>query len=339
MTKQTLGGWLVHVMREADGALSLEEALHVIMDSMKDYCPSQSVAVLLVDDDTKELRVKISRQISYTFVKQFRQSGPGATAERVVLEQEPMLLNDLDPASDIYGEIKLEHEFTSAILAPIVSNQRGVGYIFCDRANGEQFNDSDLLHLQVLGYLIGNLIEKFVLIQTSKKLSQIDDASGALQYKAFIPAMATELQRAREHDYHVMLALLSVDAFRKYIETYGIDEAHALLAEVARLVTEQVRDMDILARFGADEFILCLSGVTTDEGRSKLERLRADVAAHVLGQGDTEINLTIGALELASSKDMRRSLQDILAALGKQLVAAKNAAGGAVAMGSMEQGT
>ena len=51
-----------------------------------------------------------------------------------------------------------------------------------------------------------------------------------------------------------------MDAFRKYIETYGIDEAHALLAEVVEIVKEHIRDMDILARFGADEFILCLSG-------------------------------------------------------------------------------
>ena len=39
MTQKTLGGWLVHVMSRSDGALSLEEALHVIMDSMKDYFP------------------------------------------------------------------------------------------------------------------------------------------------------------------------------------------------------------------------------------------------------------------------------------------------------------
>ena len=74
MTTPTLGGWLVHVMREADGALSLEEALHVIMDSMKEYFPCQSVAVILIDDDTKELRIKISRQISYTFVKKFHRT-------------------------------------------------------------------------------------------------------------------------------------------------------------------------------------------------------------------------------------------------------------------------
>jgi len=323
MTTPTLGGWLVHVMKAADSSLSLEEALHVIMDSMKEYFPSQSVAVILIDDDTKELRIKISRQISYTFVKKFHRDGPSPTAERVVLEQRPVLLNGVDRKSDTFKELKLEHDFASAVLAPVVKNQRGIGYIFCDRANDEPFNDSDLLHLQVIGYVIGNLIEKFELIKSTKKLSSVDDASGALQYKAFIPAMARELERGRTHDYGVALALIAVDAFRKYVETYGINAAHLLLAEVAGIIKENVRDMDLLARFGADEFILCLSGMTDEEARNKLEAIRDSVQGKAVGQGDFTVEVTIGALALTDEQDMKRNLQDMLAVLGRSLVESK----------------
>ena len=265
MVDQTLGGWLVHVMRQADGALSLEESLHVIMDSMKTYYPCQSVALILIDGDTKELHIKISRQISYTFVKKYHRDGPSPTAERVVLEQEPQLLNGLDRASDTYAQLKLEHDFSSAVLAPVIKNKRGVGYIFCDRSGDEAFTAADLLHLQVVGFLIGSLIEKFELIQTGKKLSQIDDATGTLQYKAFVPALATELERAKSHGYAVSIALVSVAAFRNYIETYGIDAAHGLLAEVAALIKERSREMDFVGRFGADDhfaFELLIGEVT-----------------------------------------------------------------------------
>ena len=337
MSTPSLGGWLVHVMREADGALSLEESLHVIMDSMKTYFPSQSVAVLIIDDDTKELRIKISRQISYTFVKKFRQDGPSPTAERAVLEQNPILLNNTSIDSPEYGELKLEHDFSSAVLAPIIKNQRGVGYIFCDRAEEEgQFNESDLLHLQVIGYLIGNTMEKFELVQEGKKLAQTDDATGTLQYKAFVPALATEFERARTHDYQVVLGLVAVDAFRKYLDTYGIDEAHALLAEVAELIKKNTTEMDMLARFGADEFILCLSGRKEDEALQTLEGIRGSVEEQVIGQGDMPTNVTIGGISLKEERDFKHSLQEILGALGKSLVAAKAMDGSQVVMGHIE---
>jgi diguanylate cyclase (GGDEF)-like protein len=319
----SLGGWLVHVMRKADGALSLEEGLHVIMDSMKAYFPSQSVAVILIDEDTGELRIKISRQISYTFVKQYHRSEPSPIAEQVVLEQRPILLNDVDHASDIYRSLKLEHDFTSAVLAPVIRNQRGVGYIFCDREDHDVFDESDLLHLQVIGMLIGSMIERFDLIQAGKKLSQLDDATHVLQYKAFIPALGVELERARTHGYGVGLALIAVEAFRKYIETHGIGEAHALLEEVAGIVKRNIREMDVIARFGADEFILYLSGLTAGETRDKLNTLVHAISEQAVGQGEGGIHVTVGALALVKIEDQRRTLQDVLGALGKNLVAAK----------------
>jgi diguanylate cyclase (GGDEF)-like protein len=295
------------------------------MDSMKLYFPCQSVAVILIDDDTKELRIKISRQISYTFVKKFHKDGPSPTAEQVVLEQRPTLFNDVDKASDTYNELKLEHDFNSAVLVPVVKNQRGIGYIFCDRSQGKNFEDSDLLHLQVIGYLTGNLIEKFELVKSSKKLSSLDDSTQTLQYKAFVPALATELERAKTHDYQVTIAMLVVDAFRRYVDTYGIDDAHALLAETAGIIKNHIRDMDILARFGADEFILCLSGTTTEEAQSKLEAIRDDVTDKAVGHGDSSpVTITIGAISLSTQKAKKQSLQTILATLGKTMVQAKS---------------
>lgn len=327
MSSPTLGGWMVHVMRRADGALSLEESLHVIMDSMKEYFPCQSVAVILIDEDTKELRIKISRQISYTFVKKFHRDGPSPTAERVVLEQSPLLLNRIDPESAAYRELKLEHDFTSAVLAPVVKTQRGVGYIYADRQDAAEFTESDLLHLQVIGYLIGQMMEKFELVSQSRKLSTIDDATQALQYKAFVPAAATELQRARTHGYPLTLALLSVDAFRTYIDTYGIQAAHGLLAEVVRIARTRITEMDILARFAADAFVLCLSGQDADAGRASIEGLRKAVFDQAVGQGEANILLTIGALTVPPDGGRRASVQDLLGALGRNLVEAKNQGG------------
>ena len=86
-------------------ARSGEEALHAILDSMKEFFPCQSVAVVFVDDDTKELRIKISRHISYTYAKSYRRGSPGPAESRVVLEQQPLLIAEADPGSEVYAEI------------------------------------------------------------------------------------------------------------------------------------------------------------------------------------------------------------------------------------------
>ena len=81
-------------------------------------------AVILIDDDTKEMRIKIARQISYTFTKSFKKNEPPPMVERVVHENAPLLFNNIAKDSDEYRQIKLEHDFQSAILVPIIRNQR-----------------------------------------------------------------------------------------------------------------------------------------------------------------------------------------------------------------------
>jgi len=320
---QTLGNWLFHVFREADGSLALEEALHVIMDSIKDYFPCQSMALVLIDEDTSEMRIKTSRQISYSFVKKFKKSGPGPAVFEVVLEQQPLHIEVAERDSDIYKEVKLEHDFDSAVLVPIIKQQRGVGYVFTDRSGDSPFTTADVVHLQVLGYLIGNLIDKFEILKATKHLSRIDDASKALKYDAFVPAFLTETQRALSYNYSLTLALLDVDAFRKYLETYGIDRAHALLADITGIVKEHVRDMDILARFGADELVLCLSGLSATEAEQLLHTVQEQIEQRLVTEAAASIGLTVGALLIESERDLKRPLQEILAALGRNLVEAK----------------
>lgn len=318
-----LDGWLAEVFHKTAEALALEEALHTILDSMVECFPCQSIAILLIDEDTKELRIKMARRITYTFMKQFRREAPGPAVTRVVLEQQPLLVSDANPRSDLYAELKLEHDFGAAAVVPLLKDHRGIGYLFCDRCPGESFAKSDLVHLQVVALLINNLMEKFELLRERKQLSPLDDASGALKYSTFVPALCAELKAAGDRGRPVTLAIADVPSFRNYLEMYGVPGAHALLAGAVAAVRPHLRKKDLLGRYGADEFILCLSGANESEARRRLLAIHADIVARSGGGKDLPVQAFIGALVLDDPKDMRHPQQDILAVLGRHLMDAK----------------
>jgi diguanylate cyclase (GGDEF)-like protein len=327
-----LGGWLVHVLREADSALSMEEALHAILDSMKVYFPMQSGAMVLIDDDTNEARISMSRQISYTFTKEFRRKTLGPHIEAMLLSQEPLLVIKAAHNQELYSEIKLEHDFNSAVMAPVIKGHRSIGYVFCDRASEPPFNESDMLHLQVIGFLIGNLMVKFELMQERKQLSSQDDATGALKYTAFVAALGRELKRAESHRYPVVLALLQFPAFRNFLDTMGIDKAHAALAQLARITGRHTREMDFLARYSADRLVLCLSGMTEAETRNILESIQNEATREIAPGSGIQVSVPIGALLLESPSSKKKPLQAIVGALGKALVEASASGSGTIHM-------
>lgn len=323
--ERTLGGWLVHVLREADSALSMEEAFHAIFDSMKIYFPMQSGAMVLIDDDTNEARITMSRQISYSFTKEFRKKSPGPHIEAMLLSHEPLMITKASHDDALYSEIKLEHEFNSAVLAPVIKGHRSVGYLFCDRVSEPPFNESDLLHLQVIGFLIGNLMVKFELMQERKQLSSQDDATGALKYTAFVAALGRELKRAESHSYPIALALLHFPAFRNFLDTFGIDKAHAALAQLAGIAGRHTREMDFLARYSADRLVLCLSGMTEAETRKILETLQSEATREIAMGSGIQVSVPVGALILESTASKKKPLQSIVGTLGKALVEANGA--------------
>jgi GGDEF domain-containing protein len=106
-----------------------------------------------------------------------------------------------------------------------------------------------------------------------------------------------------------------------------------LLAGIVAAARDQIRDMDVLGRFAADELVLCFSGLTLEEAQSKIENIRTAVARRVLGKPDIPVELTIGILSLTSNADLKRRIQDIFAGLGRKLIAAKAKGTGHVVAG------
>jgi GGDEF domain-containing protein len=311
---------MVHVLREADSALSFEEALHAILDSMKVFFPAQSVAVVMVDDETQEVRIKISRQISYSFVKQFHRKAPGPHIESLMLRQQPLLLTAAEPGAELYQEVKLEHDFTSAVLVPVIQSHRSVGYVFCDRREPPPFDESDQLHLQVIGFLIGSLMVKFELLQERRHFSPLDDATGALKYSAFVPALAAELKRSVAHAYPVAVALLHVPAFRFYLDTHGIDRAHALLADLVKRVGRHTRETDLVSRYSADRLVVCLSGATEAEALARLGDIQALAQRELGTDSGIPVNVLVGGVVLRSDAAKQKPMQDLMGLLGHALI-------------------
>jgi len=243
-----------------------------------------------------------------------------AVVERVLVGQEAVLINEVPRDSERYNEVKLEHDFVSAALAPIIKNHRAVGYIHCDRAREPLFNDSDLLHLQVIGLLIGSLMVKFELLRERKMLSHVDDASGALKYGAFVPALSRELQRAVAHQYPVVLALIHLPAFRNFLDAYGIDRAHAALADTVKILRGHLREVDLLARYSADHFVVCLSGMGAGEAQALLRTVKEEAERTVGSDTSIPVCVLVGGLVLETDAAKKKPLQDLMAFTGRALL-------------------
>jgi len=134
-------------------------------------------------------------------------------------------------------------------------------------------------------------------------LSRVDGLTGALNRRAFDEALEDEVKRARRYDLPLSLIMIDLDDFKQVNDLCSHPAGDAVLREVVLRIRSQLRDTDVLARYGGDEFAFILPCTTLESASEVAERARAQVAAEPVVFGRQAIRMTIsqGAAEMLPS--------------------------------------
>jgi diguanylate cyclase (GGDEF)-like protein len=120
-----------------------------------------------------------------------------------------------------------------------------------------------------------------------------DGLTKAFNKRYFSERLDTEYQYAIRHDSPLSLIFLDIDHFKRINDLHGHQAGDYVLVVLANLVTNVLRNEDILARYGGEEFAIVSRGTEIDEGASLAERLRRSVEEHEFVYDGKRIPVTI----------------------------------------------
>ncbi|MEO6185075.1 MAG: EAL domain-containing protein [Steroidobacteraceae bacterium] len=156
-----------------------------------------------------------------------------------------------------------------------------------------------------------------------------DALTGLVNRSEFERALAEALETARRGEASHVLCFIDLDHFKAVNDTSGHQSGDSLLREVAKLMREAVRDSDIVARVGGDEFALLLPRCPLPKGRQIADDLVRTVGEHRFVWRDRihTVGASVGLVELARDSG---SVEEILAAADSACYVAKKQGAGRV---------
>ena len=167
------------------------------------------------------------------------------------------------------------------------------------------------------------LAEQSAALQSQMEMARTDALTGALNRRAFDDEMQRRVSEYQRYRTPVSLLLFDIDYFKKFNDTYGHQTGDDVLCNVACTLSMVMRDVDLVCRYGGEEFAIILPATDAKGALLAAERARTAIERMLVESSGQQLKVTIsgGVAEVAPNED----LDSLVARADQGLYASKKA--------------
>ncbi len=284
--------------------LDPNEALRLIAETLAAVLRYPIVAVEVIDGD----RLRLAASFGFPTGSLERQPLTGSLAGQVATTGEVEFIPNLTDRPDARP---LRADALCAIYVPICTGNTLTGVLTIQGTADHMLTNWDVSLLQTFAESAGVLLANTRAYDEMRSSASVDSITGIANHRFFIQHLQQEMEAARRDERDLSLLVIDIDTFKEINDRFGHIEGDRVLAEIASRLTNQLREVDLLARYAGDEFVVVLPGVTMRASLEIAARLLRAVRSRPfeLSDGDSiVVTLSIGAATFPADADTHEEL-------------------------------
>lgn len=270
-------------------AKNIEMVFRRIVQSAINLSRTEAGSLALYDEKTKEFKMEVAIGFSEKFskIQSWKLRKKGLT-NYILSNEKPTVISDISKNAYFNNSILLEEGIKSLIAVPLTLREKTIGILYVNDFKPKKFSPRMASLMAFLATMATFAIEKNRLLERAEQLAITDELTQLYNHRYFIQALEKEINRSKRFQHQICLLMIDIDHFKYYNDHQGHQNGNSVLEIVARLMQEDIREIDTVARFGGEEFSLILPGVSYREGKILAERIRKIIENYHFPFGDCQ---------------------------------------------------
>ena len=256
----------------------LKKLLQFILGQAIEITSAEKGSLMLYDMETDQLNIRVLAGLEDNSFQEkvnnneieCRSFKPGeGIAGRVFLNAKPIVVNNIKE-DGVFVDSHASYVRSIACIPMVVFNEV-IGVInVTNKRHGKEFTDDDVEMLKAVADQAAVAINKAQLWD----MAVTDSLTGLYVRRYFMVKLQEELLRAERYKNILSILMADLDGFKNINDTYGHDAGDRVLNAIGKFLQQNIRDVDVVARYGGDEFVIMIPEAAEDAAYILSERLR-----------------------------------------------------------------
>ncbi|MFQ5456301.1 MAG: diguanylate cyclase [Nitrospirota bacterium] len=308
--------------------LEFKKVLKIIIDKAKKLIKCETWSLLLVDELNHELYVELAKDKRNKYPNNYRLKVGEGVAGWVAKSKTPLIIPDIRKDKrflDGYDKLKRIVNVRSVLSVPIINKKKTIGVLeMINKNKGDTFEQKDLDLLLKLIDHAAIAIERSYLYQKMADLAVTDDLTKLFNYRYLDQTLDIEIKRCQRYSSTLSLIFLDMDFFKVVNDSHGHLMGSRLLIEVAQVLIANLRDVDIIARYGGDEFVVVLPETDIEMTHEIAERIQQSISdREFLKEEGLKIRIS-ASFGIAGYPKFARNKKELISLADNAMYIAKN---------------
>ncbi len=258
------------IAQQMTAVLDIKDLLNKVCLLVQHAFQVSHVSVLQKEEDELVLRAHYG-----TLTPHFPEGGRVPAGDgfwgRALGRGKTLLENDVKKAP---GYVSFYQETCSTICIPLVAFGQTLGTLVLDSAKPGAFHSYEIQPLESVADICATAIQNAHYVDRVKQLAYLDGLTGIFNRRYFELRVTEEIERARRFETGMAVIMVDIDQFKHLNDEFGHILGDEVLRQVSSIFHQQLRKIDVVCRYGGEEFAILLSQTNPHHAQNVADKLR-----------------------------------------------------------------